>query len=178
MTDIVKTKRLELRRPVVADAPALAMALNNYEITRWLAKVPNPYTKEDALQFIASNADKVLPNYHIHRDDTLIGGIGLGGLVGLGYWLTPEAWGQGIATEAGAALLERHFADVDAAPISSGYLKDNVGSARVQEKLGFKITGESMIESLLLGTSGHVDTRITRADWIANLSKLTEKGLL
>ena len=93
----------------MADAPALAVALNNYEITKWLAKVPNPYTKEDALQFIASNADKVRPNYHIHHDDTLIGGIGLGGLVGLGYWLTPEAWGQGIATEASAALLDLYF---------------------------------------------------------------------
>ena len=70
MTDIIKTTRLELRRPVVADAPALAVALNNYEITKWLAKVPNPYSKEDALQFIASNADKVRPNYHIHHDDT------------------------------------------------------------------------------------------------------------
>jgi RimJ/RimL family protein N-acetyltransferase len=178
MIDVIKTNRLELRAPVDADAPALAQALNNYEITKWLAKVPNPYTEADALQFIASNADKAMPNYHIHRDDSLIGGIGLGGLVGLGYWLVPNAWGQGIATEASAVLLDRHFDHVDAAPILSGYLKGNIGSAKVQEKLGFKVTGESMIKSLLLGEVDHVDTKITRIDWMNNLPRLRKLGVL
>jgi RimJ/RimL family protein N-acetyltransferase len=178
MNQIIQTRRLELRTPVTTDAPALALALNNYEITKWLAKVPQPYTEVDALQFIASNTNKVIPNYHIFHNDTLIGGIGLGGLVGLGYWLIPDAWGQGIATEASAALLSKHFENEGATPILSGYLKDNFGSANVQAKLGFVITGESIVETVLLGKVDHEDTRITRADWVRNLPKLKELGVL
>jgi RimJ/RimL family protein N-acetyltransferase len=176
VTQVLKTKRLELRAPLESDAEALTAALNNYEVTKWLAKVPNPYTESDALAFIAMNEGKKLPNYHIFQNEDLIGGIGLGGLVGLGYWLVPAVWGKGIATEASAALLDRHFENVDAAPILSGYLADNVGSAKVQKKLGFRVTGRSMVTTVLLGEVPHVDTQISRMDWIANQSKLKETG--
>jgi RimJ/RimL family protein N-acetyltransferase len=54
------------------------------------------------------------------------------------YWLGKAFWGQGIATRALAAFLER----MTARPVYARAAKDNAGSLRVLEKCGFTITGE------------------------------------
>src|SRR5262249_39131367 len=54
----------------------------------------------------------------------------------LGYWLTADAWGQGIATEAAGALVDFGFADLGLARIYAQVLTDNTASRRVLEKLG------------------------------------------
>ena len=56
------------------------------------------------------------------------------------YWLGKEYWGQGIATGALAEFLTQHNTT---RPIYARVAKDNLGSRRVLEKCGFKITGES-----------------------------------
>jgi ribosomal-protein-alanine N-acetyltransferase len=63
----------------------------------------------------------------------------------LGYLLTPDRWGQGLATELARALMEWHFAHTD--PSLSRDLTafahiENAASRRVLEKLGFMPTGE------------------------------------
>ena len=40
----IETKRLVLRRPRLRDAPRIAALLNNFEVTKNLARVPHPYT--------------------------------------------------------------------------------------------------------------------------------------
>ena len=167
MKKTIHTDRLVLRTPSVSDVSALVQALNNYEITKWLAKVPHPYTDVDAQQFIAANADKAHPTYHIYHDGRLIGGVGLGGLVGLGYWLIPDAWGKGYVTEASSALLARHFVDADAQAVASGYQSSNLGSAKVQAKLGFRIVSQTNDTDPVWGDYMHENTELTRADWLA-----------
>ncbi len=54
------------------------------------------------------------------------------------YWLGREFWGRGIATVALAEFLKLQTTR----PIYARAAKDNVGSLRVLEKCGFRITGE------------------------------------
>lgn len=55
------------------------------------------------------------------------------------YWLGREYWGKGIATRALTEFLTHHNRT---RPIYARVAKDNLGSRRVLEKCGFKITGE------------------------------------
>jgi ribosomal-protein-alanine N-acetyltransferase len=57
--------------------------------------------------------------------------------VEIGWTVVPERWGQGIATELGAASVEVAFGPLGLADVISLTLPDNVASRRVMEKLGF-----------------------------------------
>ena len=74
----------------------------------------------------------------------IVGGIGLAPDEQgheLGYWLTPDAWGRGYATEAGRAVLEIARYGLRLKRLHSGHFVDNPASGRVLHKLGFRVTG-------------------------------------
>jgi ribosomal-protein-alanine N-acetyltransferase len=60
------------------------------------------------------------------------------GLIELGYRYVRAAWGQGIATEAAAAVLEHGFTELKLDPIVAVAHPDNLASRRVLAKLGFR----------------------------------------
>jgi len=62
MQKIIQTARLWLREIDISDAEALAAAINDFEVSKWLTRVPFPYGLDDARAFIkdALNADTAL----------------------------------------------------------------------------------------------------------------------
>lgn len=73
----------------------------------------------------------------------LVGGCGLHTRSGpgsreLGYWLRAARWGQGLATELGAALTRVAFEVDEIERVDLRCAPDNRRSARVAEKLGFR----------------------------------------
>jgi RimJ/RimL family protein N-acetyltransferase len=58
------------------------------------------------------------------------------GEVDLGYWLMPEYWGRGLATEAGRAVLDEGFGRIKLERIIGLVHPENYASIRVLEKLG------------------------------------------
>ena len=48
----IRTQRLILRRPRLRDAPRIASLLNNFEVTKNLARVPYPYTINMAVDWL------------------------------------------------------------------------------------------------------------------------------
>ncbi|HKX92814.1 MAG TPA: GNAT family N-acetyltransferase [Sphingomicrobium sp.] len=143
-----RTPRLLLRPGFPEDAPALAAAIADEAIVRNLAVVPWPYSLRDAEAFLASPRDPVLPSLLIfERTDGpphLVGSCGLGrrpsGAVELGYWIARAAWGRGIATEAGTALLDI-ARTLGFRRLEASHFIDNPASGRVLEKLGFEPVG-------------------------------------
>ena len=143
-----RTNRLLLRPGFPEDAPALAAAIGDRGILRNLATAPWPYGLRDAEAFLAAPRDPVLPTFLImERTDgapRLVGSCGLGrrpsGAVELGYWIARAHWGRGIATEAGAALIEIARA-LRLPALEGSHFLDNPASGRVLEKLGFEPTG-------------------------------------
>jgi RimJ/RimL family protein N-acetyltransferase len=66
-------------------------------------------------------------------------------VVQTGSWLGSPHQELGYGTEMRTAVLELAFAGLGARRAVSGYLEDNVRSARVSEKLGYVVTGEAEV---------------------------------
>ncbi|HEX2314525.1 MAG TPA: GNAT family N-acetyltransferase [Thermomonospora sp.] len=60
----------------------------------------------------------------------------------IGWWVEPQAWGRGIATEAAAAVLAEAFDRVGAETVVARYQPANTGSARVTAKIGLQPVGD------------------------------------
>jgi RimJ/RimL family protein N-acetyltransferase len=146
-----RTERLTLRPGWPEDAAAIAAAIGHEQVVRMLAQVPWPYAIGDAESFLArpravSDVFLLILSHEAERP-RLVGGIGLhpeeDGSHELGYWLAPDAWGRGYATEAGRAVLgiARHALGLKR--LSSGHFVDNPASGRVLRKLGFRPTGHT-----------------------------------
>ena len=172
--DILVTKRLTLRPPLEVDIDDIAEFIGNKNVSRMLARVPHPYFRKDAedwISHISKNIDAGLDMaFTLHRE-RLIGVITLEGfdtIPELGYWLAEPAWGKGFATEAGAAVLAHAFRTRDVERIVSAAFKENTASLNVQKKLGFKLTGNGALWSN--ARSEMVEdfkTELTRRDFIA-----------
>jgi RimJ/RimL family protein N-acetyltransferase len=59
----------------------------------------------------------------------------------LGYFVVAQQTGRGIATEAGAALVDMAFVHLGVARIDLQCTADNLASTRVAERLGFRLEG-------------------------------------
>jgi RimJ/RimL family protein N-acetyltransferase len=90
----------------------------------------------------------------------------------LGYRLKRAAWGRGLATEGGRALVAHGFGPVGAAKISARTLSRNFGSRRVMEKCGLIYEGDFVWpEDVLAGRTederSAVKYSITRQRYLA-----------
>ncbi|WP_298975031.1 GNAT family N-acetyltransferase [uncultured Roseobacter sp.] len=134
MSKSIHTERLTLRPYRDEDATVVAELIGNLSVSRWLTRVPHPYTLQDALSYfeLSSGAENVLA---ITLEDDVIGGCAIE--TELGYWLGEPYWGKGYASEAAAALVDRHFR-TNTTTLRSGYMPGNNASARVLSKLGFE----------------------------------------
>ncbi|WP_375393405.1 GNAT family N-acetyltransferase [uncultured Sphingomonas sp.] len=145
-----RTKRLTLRPGWPEDAPDLAKAIAHESIVTKISHAPWPYTIDDAAAFLARSrtVDDVVMLITIPDGPAprLVGCIGLhpeGDRHELGYWLTPDVWGRGYATEAGRQMLQiaRHALGLNR--LKAGFYIDNPASGRVLTKLGFRHTGRT-----------------------------------
>ena len=142
-----RTPRLTLRPGWIEDAPELARAMGHHDVVRNLARAPWPYALGDAQAFLSlGNADGATFLICAIEDGVsrIVGGAGFGYYddepYELGYWITPDAWGRGYATEAGRAVID--IARMLRVPrLAAGHFVDNPASGRVLRKLGFRPTG-------------------------------------
>jgi 8-oxo-dGTP diphosphatase len=147
------TERLALRPLAAADAAPLHRAINDWEIAKNLARVPFPYPRELADEWIAQSRAAIASGSALRfvieaEGGRLIGGIGLNlsedrKSAELGYWIARAAWGQGFAREACARLIAWGFAHLDIAEITADALLDNARSRAVLARLGFREAGEA-----------------------------------
>ncbi len=168
----IETPRLILRPVSPGDVPALVPAIGNYDVVRWLGRVPYPYRATDAEAFVAANAAKAGRVWFVHDETGLVGGISVDGE--LGYWFRREVWGRGYAMEAAFAAIEAHFADRRAGHLPSGHLPGNDRSRRVLEKLGFRPNGIRIVAARALAQQVESQAyRLTRTDWAARRDALS-----
>lgn len=163
----IETARLVLRGPTEDDLDDVVGEINNFAVVRMLARVPFPYTRRDAENYLAwSRTSRNDVNLVITRAGRAIGCVGLTDLQAtceFGYWLGQSHWGQGLASEAGRAFLGYCFAEFGVDAIWAGAFTDNPASLRVQAKLGFETTGITSRLSLARHAKvEHIDTVLTR----------------
>ena len=154
-----RTARLTLRPGWPEDAAQLTRAIAHREVVEKLSRVPWPYSEAEAQGWLARGpADRDVALLILsHEGDypRLVGGGGLHadgtGAWEIAYWLTPDAWGRGYATEAGHALtgMARHALGLGR--LTARHWLDNPASGRVLDKLGFRRTGTGEMPCLARG---------------------------
>ena len=171
-----KTKRLILREWNKKDANDLVEGLNNLKVSRWLARIPYPYTKKDANGWIkhcieTAKKDKKRTAYHfaieLKAEKKVIGGMGLEGIGAFqrkargGVWINEKYHGQGYGVEAYAAGTRFAFSKLKLRRLESGYFKGNISSAKMHKKLGYKIEGKKRKGLKCMATRKIMDQYIT-----------------
>ncbi|MEO0062655.1 MAG: hypothetical protein RLZZ08_1215 [Pseudomonadota bacterium] len=144
----IRTERLFLRPAWNEDASELTRAIGQERVARMLARMPWPYDEGHAREWIADVRDPRLPSLLVTLPDDggrIIGGCGLhddDGSPAVGYWIEPDHWGRGFATEALGGLLKLARAAGHTRLVARHAL-DNPASGRVLHKQGFRPTGRS-----------------------------------
>jgi len=141
MTEI-HTDRLILRKTISEQEKiSLVSQVGDWEVVKWLANVPYPYTYDDLEDYLLIS-DSNQFDLNIFLGNQLIGRVGLtldgDNYYDLGYWIGKDYWGKGYATESSKKLLEYVLDKLDSPKIKSGYFVDNFSSWNVLKKLGFK----------------------------------------
>ena len=143
-------ERCTIRNWRLDDAISLAKHANNRKI--WLGlrdRFPHPYTADDAHEFLdRAQAMQLEKSFCIDISGSAVGGIGI--RIGedvhrhtaeLGYGLSQEFWGHGIASEAVPAFSNYCFENFPLHRVYAEPYANNPASARVLEKAGFVLEG-------------------------------------
>jgi RimJ/RimL family protein N-acetyltransferase len=169
---VLETERLVLRAPRLEDAKAIAVLANDRRIAENTRRIPHPYTRADAENFIGSvnTANGETAFLITIADGTLIGACGLAMTEGpaheLGYWLGVPYWGRGFATEAVRAVIDYAFTDLEHDALQAGARVTNPASRRILEKCGFQWTGVGLCRIRALASSAPIDRfRLDRGLW-------------
>lgn len=144
---ILQSQRLILRPPRPTDIQSMTTWLNDYDVAKMTARVPYPYSEDDAEAFLAqSRSNDYVFVIERKADQVFIGSAGLhrSQPYELGYWLGKPFWGFGFATEATRCLMKYAFDNLSQEVVHAGWFYDNPASGRVLSKLGARHTGSAM----------------------------------
>lgn len=139
----LETERLLLRRFTESDLPALFSIFSNLNVNHFLPWFPVSTTEEAEAffeeRYAAAYRKRTACKYAVclKRDNVPIGYIHVSGddSRDLGFGLRQDYWGQGIATEAGAAVVRQ--AKADRLPyLTATHDRNNPRSGRVMARLG------------------------------------------
>lgn len=159
------TDRLTLRGFEPADATQLHRLVNDWEVVRMLARLPFPYPRKLADEFIANTRRQLQDGsgYHLAvtgqegEEEVLIGCVGLRldrkapRAASLGYWIGRRYWGHGAATEAASRLARWALANLALDKLTATVATDNPVSAAVLRRIGFREIGAGRETSLARG---------------------------
>ncbi|MBP0462695.1 GNAT family N-acetyltransferase [Roseomonas sp. PWR1] len=158
------TGRFLLRPLRAEDAAELHRLVNDWEVAKTLARVPFPYPRDLADEWIGSTAERLAEGeaYHLaiarseEEGGALLGCVGLtldraARSAELGYWVGRRHWGQGIAPEAAGRLARWALANLAIDRLTASALTDNARSAAVLRRIGFRPVGEGERDFLSRG---------------------------
>ena len=147
----LQTERLVIRDHKPEDLETYFALFSNKQAMYYLRA--NIETIDDAKKDLNDNILSEInkddrKKYYLHIEDRQsgahIGNIGytvlqttpIGKIVGAGYFLYPEFWRKGYATEAFKEVIRFAFEDNDVFRIEAGCMKENTGSEKVMLKCG------------------------------------------
>jgi len=168
----LKTERLTLREFDKNDLKNLVVLANNLNVSKYLEKVPYPYTESDGKWFInkslTDSREKPRQNYElvIEYENNLVGIIGLTSIddfnesATLGYWLGEDYWKKGIMFEAAKEIIRFALEDLNLRRIDVEADTNNEASNNLIKKLGFEYEGLRKQYTKIKATGKIGDTNI------------------
>lgn len=162
----ISGRLVDLRGLLIGDANDISR-LMTYNISKSLWDVPYPYSLEHARSFInSSHRDfeylkavnfAILYKNNPEGDSSLVGIISLKNIdfdnkkSNLGYWIGESYWGNGIASESVALVINHAFSVLGLEELYAYVYSENKASMRVLEKNGMTKKGEVSEYSKKLG---------------------------
>jgi len=163
---VLVTDRLVLRPPHVEDVDAISYLANNARVSTMLARMPHPYTRENAVDFVERVRKGEMGNciYAITQAET---GIFMG-CCGIHPHSHSEGLeiGHGFATEAAHALIDLAFRATPIERLHVSCHASNGGSRKVIHKCGFQFSSMGMADSLAAGNVPVERYVLDRRTWI------------
>jgi uncharacterized protein YhfF len=145
---VLETARCRLRYPALADAPPMVAALRSPAFPQDvpLAQIKSLAGVEDRItrcQSAWAAGRAYIWSIEGREEGALLGQVTLArrpqpDAWSLAYWIHPQRWGQGYATEAARPAVDFGFERLGAALIWAGAAPWNRASLRVLEKLGMR----------------------------------------
>ncbi len=191
----VRTPNLELRLPTDEDLIALARIARagviDEDRTAFLVpwhKLPSPaFERQFLLHFWADRGSWDPSKWQLPLAVIADGQpIGIQEMIGhdfaikhvikSGSWLGRDFQGRGLGTEARAAILALAFDGLGADMAESGYIEGNAASARVSEKLGYRLVGDE-VYAIEGKRALEMKVRVTRETWQSQLVPVTIEEL-
>ena len=149
---VIETNRLRLRRLRPADEPELIALDSDPGVMQYVGSPPGVKSPEETRERVRDRiaADHGLLGFwrvESRVDGTFYGLAALirmpsGDDVELAYRLARPAWGRGIASEAGAALVDYAIRTVGLPRVVAVTYPENQASQRVLERIGFQRQGD------------------------------------
>jgi RimJ/RimL family protein N-acetyltransferase len=168
----VDGEKVSLRPWRPEDAERIVQACTDERTRHWLGRLPHPYTRADAEDYLASRVELLATGAGVGwavadaGTDELVGSLALFDLkpgrdAEIGYWAHPDARGRGVTSE-GCALAVRHAftpageGGLGLQRLQVGAAEGNAASHRVITANGFVPTGRER-RSLRLGDGSLAD---------------------
>ena len=145
MADEIRTERLLLRRARMSDLDAIHSALSDPEAMRFWSSLPHQ-TRKESETWLRSMVDADLAisdDFIVEHDGRVIGKLGCWRLPEVGFLLVRNVWGQGFASEALRAYLDRRRAIGEPREITADVDPRNAASLRLLLRHGFVETGHA-----------------------------------
>lgn len=175
----IKTPRLLLSPPTLADAPHLIRYANDPLVYAMTLTLPFPYTEEAAISFLykaqSGRKDGSAQMFAIrtHENGKFMGGIGLHhnaryGWAEIGYWMGEPHRGKGYVTEAVKAVITYGFEHFALIRIQAQIREGNTASQKILIRCG--LTEEATLEdNTIKGDEIHtvIQYRLLRREWEA-----------
>jgi ribosomal-protein-serine acetyltransferase len=178
LVSITVDNSILLRSFEPADADALFGAVNSARehLHPWLNWVDKTLKPEHSLQFIQKSLEQLEAQealaLGVFYEGKLVGGIGMHAWeqatrrAQLGYWITREYEGKGIINKSLIKFIDFLFSKTDLNKIEIHFVTANERSAKVAERLGFKIEGIIRQSFLRNGVAEDlVITGLLKSEW-------------
>ncbi len=161
---VLTTRRFLLRRLLPSDAEAIHRLVNDWSVVRMLSRLPFPYPRSLADDWIVSTEAQRLDGSAWHfaiidqstRPERLLGCLGIrvdkaARSGNLGYWIGAKFWNDGIAGEAARRVAHWALANLEIDRLTAQVSTDNPASAAVLRRIGFRETGQGRLPFLARG---------------------------
>jgi ribosomal-protein-alanine N-acetyltransferase len=139
----IETERLVLRPPTLDDCDAFFEIFSDTETMAFWSTPPHANVAEtrDLVTAMADGFSPNCPDFAVTLDSKVIGKAGCWQPFEVGYILNKQHWRQGYALEALRAVIKYFFGQTSASSLTADIDPNNLASAGLLTKLGFRISG-------------------------------------